>query len=144
MTRSTTNAEPAPPPDAVPAREYQGGQLTHLIVTGRGCAGELNDPRALARTCTEAADSAGLRIVAEAQYSFTPHGATVALILAQSHLVVSTWPEHRLAVADIAICGPRATALRAWRMLTTFLKPASRHVEECVIQLGADEVSAND
>jgi S-adenosylmethionine decarboxylase len=136
MTQPTTNTEPA--------LAYQGGQLTHLIVTGRGCTGELNDPRALARTCTEAANAAGLRIVADAQYSFTPHGATVALILAQSHLVVSTWPEHRLAVADIAICGPRATALYLWRMLTTFLKPASRHVDECVIALTADEVSPNE
>ncbi|MCK9875403.1 adenosylmethionine decarboxylase [Frankia sp. Ag45/Mut15] len=35
---------------------------------------------------------------------FQPHGATCVLILAESHITVSTWPEHRLAHIDIFTC----------------------------------------
>ncbi|GAA0979414.1 adenosylmethionine decarboxylase [Acrocarpospora macrocephala] len=35
---------------------------------------------------------------------FQPHGATCVLILAESHITVSTWPEHRLAHIDVFTC----------------------------------------
>jgi S-adenosylmethionine decarboxylase proenzyme len=35
---------------------------------------------------------------------FQPHGATCVLILAESHITVSTWPERRLAHIDVFTC----------------------------------------
>jgi len=35
---------------------------------------------------------------------FQPHGATCVLILAESHLVVSTWPEYQYASIDLCTC----------------------------------------
>lgn len=35
---------------------------------------------------------------------FQPHGATCVLILAESHIVVSTWPEFGLAHVDVFTC----------------------------------------
>jgi S-adenosylmethionine/arginine decarboxylase-like enzyme len=33
-----------------------------------------------------------------------PHGITCVLVLAESHLVVSTWPEHQFAHIDLFTC----------------------------------------
>ncbi|MGH3620664.1 MAG: S-adenosylmethionine decarboxylase family protein [Sciscionella sp.] len=46
----------------------------------------------------------GCTILSELPVIFQPHGATLVLVLAESHLVVSTWPEHRLAHIDLFTC----------------------------------------
>ncbi len=38
-------------------------------------------------------------------HSFTPHGITCVLILAQSHLIAHTWPEYHALVIDLFVCG---------------------------------------
>lgn len=96
-----------------------------LAVTARGCAGTLSDTAALAAACTAAARAAGLQVVAEASHGFVPHGTTVALVLAQSHLVLSTWPEHGLALVDLATCGPEEGAQALWEELRAVLKPSA-------------------
>ncbi|WP_405145121.1 adenosylmethionine decarboxylase [Sphaerisporangium sp. NBC_01403] len=35
---------------------------------------------------------------------FQPHGATCVLVLAESHILVSTWPESGLAHLDVFTC----------------------------------------
>jgi S-adenosylmethionine decarboxylase len=46
----------------------------------------------------------GCTVLGELPVLFQPHGATLVLVLAESHLVVSTWPEHRLAHVDLFTC----------------------------------------
>jgi len=46
----------------------------------------------------------GCTIRAELVEPFQPHGATCVLVLAESHLTVTTWPEHRLAHIDVFTC----------------------------------------
>ncbi|MFG1849601.1 adenosylmethionine decarboxylase [Micromonospora carbonacea] len=36
--------------------------------------------------------------------TFQPHGVTCVLVLAESHIVVTTWPEYELAHVDIFTC----------------------------------------
>lgn len=96
-----------------------------LAITARGCTGTLSDTDALAAACVAAAGAAGLQVVAEASHRFVPHGTTVALVLAQSHLVLSTWPEHGLALVDLATCGPEESAQAVWEELKAVLKPSA-------------------
>ncbi len=46
----------------------------------------------------------GCTIRAELVEPFQPHGATCVLVLAESHLTVTTWPEHQLAHVDVFTC----------------------------------------
>jgi S-adenosylmethionine decarboxylase proenzyme len=50
------------------------------------------------------AEALGCTIRAQLIEPFQPHGATCVLILAESHITVSTWPEHRLAHVDVFTC----------------------------------------
>jgi S-adenosylmethionine decarboxylase len=104
--------------------------IIQLMIIARGCTGPLSDVQALAAGCVAAVRDVEFQIVADTSYAFTPHGATVALVLAQSHLVVSTWPEHRFAIADLTICGPKASAMRLWRFLKDVLRPEDEEITE--------------
>jgi S-adenosylmethionine/arginine decarboxylase-like enzyme len=126
--RVGASARPRPHMTDEPATGEAG--IIQLMIIARGCSGPLSDVQALAAGCVAAVRDTGFQIVADTSYAFTPHGATVALVLAQSHLVVSTWPEYRFAIADLTICGPKASALRLWRFLRDVLKPEDEEITE--------------
>ena len=53
-----------------------------------------------------AAKAGGAQVVGEAFHVFPNGAVTGALLLAQSHLTVHTWPEHGLLNVDLLSCGP--------------------------------------
>lgn len=111
------------------------GDVTHLMIVARDCAGPLENIQALTKVCVDAVNDVELQIVAETTFAFTPHGATIVLLLAQSHVVVSTWPQHHLVIVDVTICGPTATASRLWRSIKNVLRPGSSDISEQHIAL---------
>jgi S-adenosylmethionine decarboxylase len=109
--------------------------VTQLVIVARGCAGPLPDVPALASACAAAVRDAGFDVVAEAAHTFTPHGASIALLLAQSHVVVSTWPEFAAVLVDLAVCGTREAALQVWMAVEGVLHPGACDVIEHVLDL---------
>jgi S-adenosylmethionine decarboxylase len=102
--------------------------ITELIVDAYDCGCDLNDVEALKRHAIRAAESVGAKVAEVAFHRFQPHGVTVSLILMESHLVLSTWPEHRLAIVNIFLCNPSMSTDLCWQTLAEFLKPASTTV----------------
>jgi S-adenosylmethionine decarboxylase len=75
----------------------------------------LTDAERLRTILYEAAHLGGATVVGE-EFCVFPNGAvTGVLVLAQSHLSIHTWPEHRLANVDLLSCGelPGERVLRA-------------------------------
>lgn len=65
----------------------------------------LQDAALLKSTCLEACALAGLTVVAQAFYQFGDgSGATGAVVLAESHLAVHTWPELHSVTLDVYAC----------------------------------------
>ena len=52
----------------------------------------------------QTAERLGCTVRAQLIEPFQPHGATCVLVLAESHITVSTWPEHQLAHIDVFTC----------------------------------------
>lgn len=52
----------------------------------------------------EAIRDSGLRMVAKASHVFDNGGFTIIIALAESHLSVHSWPEHKLLTCDIYVC----------------------------------------
>jgi S-adenosylmethionine decarboxylase proenzyme len=67
------------------------------------------------------AERLGCTIRAQLIEPFQPHGATCVLILAESHLTVSTWPEHQLAHIDVFTCRADADPIQAIEPILTAL-----------------------
>ncbi len=78
----------------------------HLLLELKDCDRELlNDLGLLKRILPEAANAAGATILGESFHQFAPHGVSGAVILAESHLFIHTWPECGYAAVDIFTCG---------------------------------------
>ena len=53
----------------------------------------------------EAARRACATVVNTVFHEFSPHGVSGVVVIAESHLAIHTWPEHRYAAVDIFTCG---------------------------------------
>ncbi|MCE2971739.1 MAG: S-adenosylmethionine decarboxylase, partial [Burkholderiales bacterium] len=87
----------------------QGLHLTGDLFDCACSAGTLTDLTTLSRLCREATIDAGLTIVDEKYNVFPdwngqPGGITGAVLLAESHLAIHTWPERRGVTLDVYVC----------------------------------------
>lgn len=83
----------------------------HIIAEFHDCkAGDalLRGVAALERVCVAACRQAGLSVVGQVFHGFgtadNPSGATGAVVLAESHIAVHTWPELDAVTLDIYVC----------------------------------------
>ena len=111
-------------------------QGLHIIADLYNCpkGNYLISAAALRALCIKACETAGLSVLGEHFYQFNSFdqiqagGATGAVVLAESHLAIHTWPERDSATLDIYVCNvtndnsPRAENLYA--SLIAALKPA--------------------
>ncbi|MFB3785818.1 MAG: S-adenosylmethionine decarboxylase family protein [bacterium] len=88
-------------PNALPQ-----GTLVRLLLRHCECDPQwLLFPALTRDAIRNAVRAAGLLDMADTSYAFENGGYTTAMILAESHLVVHTWPESgRLVMIDISVC----------------------------------------
>jgi S-adenosylmethionine decarboxylase len=90
----------------LPDESPGAGLATHALVDCWGVEPSLlNDPPRLEAVLIAAARAANCEVLKAASHHFTPHGVTVVLLLAESHLAIHTWPEARFASVDLLTCG---------------------------------------
>ena len=114
----------------------------HILAEFHDCAGDarlLQDADALAALCRRACVEAGLDVVAAAFHQFPGAGATGALVLAESHLAVHTWPELDAVTLDLYVCNHsrdnRGAAETAYRALASAFR--AKHCVRRDIERGA-------
>jgi len=78
--------------------------IPHLLVDAFDCSGPLDDLERIQRAMHAGAEAVGATVVGQAECRYVPHGVTAVLFLAESHILVSTWPEHRTALVDVLLC----------------------------------------
>jgi S-adenosylmethionine decarboxylase proenzyme len=103
----------------------------HILAEFHACQGDrrlLLDAAMLAASCRRACAEASLLVVAEAFHQFPGAGATGAVVLAESHLAIHTWPELDSVTLDLYVCNysqdNRAAAETAYESLRKDLRPA--------------------
>lgn len=73
----------------------------------------LADVDAIRKSMLEAAYAAGCTIITQTFHHFSPLGVSGAVIIAESHLAIHTWPEYRYAAVDVFTCGDSADPILA-------------------------------
>ena len=115
----------------------QGLHLTGDLFDCGCSAATLTDLDTLAALCRQSTRDAGLTVVDEKFHVFPdvdgqPGGITGALLLAESHLAVHTWPERRGVTLDVYVCNFTgdncAKAQRLFDTLVVVFRPASQAV----------------
>lgn len=96
---------------------------THVLLELRDCDPELLDDLSYIRQeLLRAASAVDAHVVGESFHQFTPQGVTGILSIAESHISIHTWPEHRYAAADVFTCGDGTMPERAAALIIDALR----------------------
>lgn len=68
-------------------------------------APDLNNAQLLHDMAVLAARANGATVVGEVRQSYAPQGVTVVIFLEESHIIVTTYPEHGIYFVDVFACG---------------------------------------
>jgi S-adenosylmethionine decarboxylase len=78
----------------------------HLLAEFSGCdPASLADLERVTSAMLQAAEASGATVVTHSFHHFSPHGVSGAVIIAESHLAIHTWPEYGFAAVDFFSCG---------------------------------------
>lgn len=69
-------------------------------------------------------------ILREADYRFTPHGYTIMVLLAESHVAIHTYPEHRSLYFNLYSCRGEGDGMQTFEYLKAYLQATSVDVVE--------------
>lgn len=120
---------------------------THILLDLRACDRDvLNDVAAVRRAMLDAAVAAHATIISESFHAFSTIGVSGAVIIAESHLSIHTWPEYGFAAVDIFTCGATLRPDRAVAVLIERLRcgePKQWEVQRGVLARGAVASSEN-
>ncbi len=89
----------------------------HTLLELHGCnIALLNAPDELKTLMKEAVLRGHGTIVTEVFHTFSPHGVSGVIVIAESHVAIHTWPECGYAAVDIFSCGTKLDhgVIRDW------------------------------
>lgn len=100
----------------------------------------LNDAEFLKQQLVEAAESCGATVLGVQAKQFSPQGATVLVLLSESHLSIHTYPERGFAALDCYTCGETVDPQIAIDYLLSVLKPERVYAKKLIRGTGELEV----
>jgi S-adenosylmethionine decarboxylase proenzyme len=103
----------------------------HLLCEYHGCDREILDhPERIRAELLAAVTRSGATPIHDFVHSFTPHGVTGIVVIAESHFAIHTWPEYGFAAVDLFTCGDTVDPYAAFELLGTSLRAATHSVVE--------------
>ncbi|WP_028594168.1 adenosylmethionine decarboxylase [Paenibacillus assamensis] len=104
----------------------------------------LNNADYLQTQLVEAAEACGATVLSVQSKQFEPQGATVLVLLSESHLSIHTYPERGFAAIDCYTCGETVDPQLAIDYLVSVLKPEKTFAKKIIRGLGELEVVTPD
>jgi S-adenosylmethionine decarboxylase proenzyme len=101
----------------------------HLIIEMWGCR-NLDSSEIVERALREVVRACDLTLLDLNVYPFSPIGVTGVAVVAESHVMVHTWPEHGYAAVDVFTCGEQTDPEAALPPLREFFSPERVQVME--------------
>ncbi len=97
----------------------------HLVANLYRCRGDaryLTDSALLRRFCIDTINRGGLTVVGDMFHQFDGGGVTGAVVLAESHLAIHTWPELHSVTLDVYVCNfSQDNGLKARAVMDAFM-----------------------
>jgi len=104
----------------------------------------LNNAEFLEAHMVEAAEACGATVLSVQAKQFEPQGATVLVLLSESHLSIHTYPEKGFAALDCYTCGETVDPQLAIDYMISILKPSTVHAKKLVRGMGELQVVEPD
>jgi S-adenosylmethionine decarboxylase len=96
----------------------------------------LNSAEWLQAQMVEAAEVCGATVLSVQAKQFEPQGATVLVLLSESHLSIHTYPERGFAALDCYTCGETVDPQLAIDFMVSVLKPEKVYAKKLVRGMG--------
>lgn len=100
----------------------------------------LNSADFLQAQMVEAAEHCGATVLSVQAQQFEPQGATVLVLLSESHLSIHTYPEKGFAALDCYTCGETVDPQLAIDYMLAVLKPKASYAKKLVRGMGELQV----
>jgi S-adenosylmethionine decarboxylase len=100
----------------------------------------LNSAELLQSHMVEAAEACGATVLSVQSKQFEPQGATVLVLLSESHISIHTYPEKGFAAIDCYTCGETVDPQAAIDYLVNVLKPEKTYAKKLIRGLGEMQV----
>jgi len=97
---------------------------------------KLNNAEWLQAQMVEAAEACGATVLSVQAKQFEPQGATVLVLLSESHLSIHTYPEKGFAAIDCYTCGETVDPQLAIDYLVAILQPEATHAKKLIRGMG--------
>jgi len=111
----------------------------HLIVEYYGCDFEsLTKVGYIKQQMLTAAKKIGAKIVGNKFHQFSPQGVSGAVILAESHISIHTWPEYNYAAVDFFTCGGHCDSNIGVEFLEKSFQATSKTIQDIARGLPED------
>lgn len=104
----------------------------------------LNNAELLQHHMVEAAEACGATVLSVQSKQFDPQGATVLVLLSESHLSIHTYPERGFAALDCYTCGDTVDPEVAIEYLVKVLQPEKVYARKIIRGVGEMEVVIPD
>ena len=104
---------------------------THILAEMRTNNHELlKDVKQIEAIMLASAEFAHCTVVQSCFHEFKPWGVSGAVVIAESHITIHTWPEHGFAAVDVFTCGGNADPKAA----LTYIRKALGCTEPVIIR----------
>ncbi len=107
-------------------------QIREILGDLYDCKSDLDDLDFLINALHTASEQMGSTVVKTISHRFSPTGITVFMILAETHISIHTWPEHKYAALDIFICNEEINPEIGWNTVKAILKPSSFKMQKMI------------
>lgn len=113
----------------------------HVVADAWGINFELlDDIKLLQKYMVEVAEACTLSVLSTQAYKFHPQGASIILLIAESHFSIHTYPEKGFVAIDCYTCGETVDSDEVVTKFLAMLKPNAFNVMKLVRGLGAIEI----
>lgn len=100
----------------------------------------LNSAEFLKNHMVEAAEACGATVLSVQAQQFEPQGATVLVMLSESHISIHTYPERGFAALDCYTCGETVDPQIAIDYMVSVLQPEKFYVKKLIRGVGELEI----
>jgi len=112
-------------------------RIKQLNLDCYGCRGPLDDGEELTSVMENAAASVGATVIGKSVQAYPEYGLTAVVFLAESHILVSTYPEFKYYVVEIFMCNPGQDPASCGNYVLGYLKPDASKSTEFFHEIGA-------
>ncbi|WCK52481.1 adenosylmethionine decarboxylase [Aneurinibacillus sp. Ricciae_BoGa-3] len=101
---------------------------------------KLNNAELLQHHMVEAAEACGATVLSVQAKQFEPQGATVLIMLSESHISIHTYPEKGFAALDCYTCGETVDPEAAIDYMVGILQPKTVYARKLIRGVGEMQV----